>query len=70
MYVDVTNNENFANSTTLSTDDGTIIAKKKNRTEYMGMFQCSNEDDPVIARNLIIGNLFTILIQSYCFNLN
>ncbi|XP_050443210.1 unconventional myosin-Va isoform X2 [Adelges cooleyi] len=45
---------NFANSTTISTEDGTIIAKKKNRTEYMGMFQCSMEDDPIVARNLII----------------
>ncbi|XP_050522189.1 unconventional myosin-Va isoform X2 [Daktulosphaira vitifoliae] len=46
--------ENFANSTTISTEDSTIIAKKKNRTEYMGMFQCSIDDDPIVARNLII----------------
>lgn len=61
MFVDTTISENFANSTTISTDDGTIIAKKKNRTEYMGMFQCSVEDDPVIARNLIIGNFKKII---------
>ncbi|VVC36488.1 Hypothetical protein CINCED_3A024235 [Cinara cedri] len=47
-------NENFANSTTIATDDGTIIAKKKNRTEFLGMFQCTIDDDPIIARNLII----------------
>lgn len=58
MYVDVVlDNDNFANSTTISNNDGTIIAKKKNRSEFMGMFECSIEDDPVVARNLIIGNL-------------
>lgn len=49
-------NDNFANSTTISNNDGTVIAKKKNRSEFMGMFECSIEDDPVVARNLIIGN--------------
>lgn len=58
MYVDVVlDNDNFANSTTISNNDGTVIAKKKNRSEFMGMFECSIEDDPVVARNLIIGNL-------------
>jgi len=71
MYVikDVTTDEkNFANSTTISAEDATVIAKKKNRSEYMGMFQCSLEDDPIVARNLIIGNLFTSQIMSHCFN--
>jgi len=58
VYVDVVlDNDNFANSTTISNNDGTVIAKKKNRSEFMGMFECSIEDDPVVARNLIIGNL-------------
>lgn len=69
MFVDTTNSENFANSTTLSTDDGTIIAKKKNRPEFMGMFQCSVEDDPVIARNLIIGNSKDVFPMLQCVNL-
>lgn len=57
VYIDVSvDTENFANSTTISTDDGTVIAKKKNRSEFMGMFKCSIEDDPVVVRNLIIGN--------------
>lgn len=55
-----TDNENFANSTTISVDDGTVVAKKKNRSEFMGMFQCSIEDDLIVARNLIIGNLFIV----------
>lgn len=63
VFIDVEiDNENFANSTTISGDDGTIIAKKKNRSEFMGMFKCSVEDDPVVARNLIIGNLLNVLI--------
>lgn len=58
MHLDVVlDNEDFANSTTISNNDGTVIAKKKNRSEFMGMFECSIEDDPVVARNLIIGNL-------------
>lgn len=57
------NSENFANSTTISTDDGTIIAKKKNHSEFMGMFKCSINDDPVVARNLIIGKSFIIFIM-------
>jgi len=60
VYVDVAlDNDNFANSTTISNNDGTVIAKKKNRSEFMGMFECSIEDDPVVARNLIIGNTST-----------
>ncbi|XP_060874388.1 unconventional myosin-Va isoform X3 [Metopolophium dirhodum] len=50
----VLDNDNFANSTTISNNDGTVIAKKKNRSEFMGMFECSIDDDPVVARNLII----------------
>lgn len=56
--------ENFAHSTIISNDDATVIAKKKNRSEFMGMFQCTIEDDPVVARNLIIGNLCTVEIMS------
>lgn len=64
MFLDVTvDNENFANSTTISSDDGTIVAKKKNRSEFMGMFQLSIEDDAVVVRNLIIGKLFIISIK-------
>jgi len=63
VYADVAlDNEHFANSTTISNNDGTVIAKKKNRSEFMGMFECSIEDDPVVARNLIIGNLSTFYI--------
>lgn len=62
MCIDVAiDNENFANSTTISTDDGTVIAKKKNHSEFMGMFKCSVEDDPVVVRNLIIGNECLVL---------
>lgn len=62
-------NENFANSTTISSDDGTIVAKKKNRSEFMGMFKLSVEDDPVVVRNLIIGNLF-IVNSVFCIIFN
>lgn len=67
LYIDVTNDENFANSTTISSDDGKIIAKKKNRTEFMGMLKGSIDDDLVITRNLIIGKYLVYIYNNYLF---
>lgn len=65
-FIDIAvDNKNFANSTTISSDDSTIVAKKKNRSEFMGMVQLSVEDDAVVVRNLIIGNLFIVSIMAY-----
>lgn len=70
MCLDVTtDNVNFANSTTISTDDGTVIAKKKNHSEFMGMFKSSVEDDPIVVRNLINGNQYLVLKILNEFNL-